>query len=273
MKRVVITLASFLLLPLALAAQTADQIVAKALEARGGLARIKAVQAERISGSISFGTEANGPFVVELARPGKMHMEMTLPAGKIVRVYDGHGHGWVINPFDENKGVQPMTAEDIQNIGEESDFDGPFVDYQQKGNTVEYTGKENLDGKPAYRLKLTMKNGTVRNYLVDASSYLLLKWEGTRKQDNQDIPVESVFKDYRDVNGMKFAFEIDSGAPGGPVAQKIIVDKIEIDPKLDGSRFMKPPEPMQSSLPGRTSGPRDIAVTAGRDGRDQQSNR
>ena len=231
--------------PARVAAQTADEIVAKALEARGGLARIKAVQTERISGTISFGTEAKGPFVVELARPGKMHMEMTLPAGKIVRVYDGHGHGWVINPFDENKGVQAMAAEEIQNIGEESDFDGPFVDYRQKGNTVEYTGKEDADGRPAYRLKLTMKNGTVRNYLVDASNYLLIKWEGTRKQDDKDIPIESTFKDYRDVNGMKFAFEIDSGAPGGPVMQKIIVDKIEIDPKLDGSRFMKPSEPAQ----------------------------
>lgn len=245
MKRIVMTLAPFLLLSLAVAAQTPDEIVAKALEARGGLARLKAVQTERISGTISFGTEAKGPFVVELARPGKMHMEMTLPVGKIVRVYDGHGHGWVINPFDENKGVQAMAAEDIQNIGEESDFDGPFVDYRQKGNTVEYTGKEDADARPAYRLKLTMKNGTVRNYLVDASNYLLIKWEGTRKQDDKDIPIESTFKDYRDVNGMKFAFEIDSGAPGGPVMQKIIVDKIEIDPKLDGSRFMKPSEPAQ----------------------------
>src|SRR5690349_7642423 len=254
-------------------AQTAEEIVAKALEARGGLARVKAVQTERISGSISFGAEASGPFVVELAGPAKMHMELTPPAGKIVRVYDGHGYGWVINPFDENKGVQAMTAEDIQNIGEESDFNGPFVDYKQKGNTVEYTGKESVDGKPAYGLKLTMKNGTVRNYEVDASSYLLLKWKGTRRQDDKDVPVESTFKDYRDVNGMKFAFEIDSGAPGGPPMQKIVVEKIEIDPKIEGSRFGKPAEPEQSSVPVGHSDHREIATSAGRGGRDPRWNK
>ena len=257
----------------AASAQTAEEIVARTLEARGGLARVKAVQAERISGSISFGAEASGPFVVELARPGKMHMELTLPAGQIVRVYDGGGHGWVINPFNENKGVQAMTAEDIQNIGEESDFDGPFVDYKQKGNTVEYTGKETVDGKPAFGLKLTMKNGAVRNYDVDASSYLLLKWKGTRRQDDEDVPVESTFKDYRDVHGMKFAFEIDSGAPGGPSLQKIVVEKIEIDPKIDNSRFAKPLAPGQSALPAGKSEQRAIAATAGRGGKDRRWNR
>lgn len=251
MKRTVIALAGFLVVPVLVSAQTAEEIVAKALEARGGLARIKAVQSQRISGNISFGTEASGPFFVELARPGKMHMELTLPAGKIVRVYNGQGHGWIINPFDENKGVQAMTAEDIQNIGEESDFDGPFVDYKQKGNTVEYTGKETVDGKPAYGLKLTMRNGAVRNYAVDAANYLLVKWDGTRKQDDRDIPVESIFRDYRDVGGMKFAFEIDSGAPGGPVRQKIVIDKIEIDPKIDSSRFAKPAEPAQGAHSSR----------------------
>jgi len=269
---ILLAVAGLTLAPTA-AGQTAEEIVAKALEARGGLPRLKAVQSERISGSISFGAQASGPFFVELARPGKMHMELTLPAGKIVRVYDGHGRGWVINPFDENKGVQPMTAEDIQNIGEESDFDGPFVDYKQKGNSVEYTGKETVDGRPAYGLKLTMKNGTVRNYAVDAASYLLLEWEGTRKQDDKDIPVESTFKDYRDVGGMKFAFEIDSGAPGGPPMQKIVVEKIEIDPKIEGSRFGKPAEPEQSSVPVGHSDHREIATSAGRGGRDPRWNK
>lgn len=249
MRRTILILTATSLLPAALFAQTADEIVAKALEARGSLTRIKAVQSERISGTIWFGPEAGGPFVLELARPGKMHMEMTLPGGKIVRVYNGKGTGWVINPFDENKGVQPMSAEDIRNIAEESDFDGPFVDSQKKGNTVEYKGKEEVDGKPVYRLRLTMKNGSVRDYLVDASSYLLIKWEGTRKQAGQDVAVESYFKDYREVNGLKFAFEIDSGAPGGPIVQKIILDKIEIDAKIDDSRFSRPSEPPQSALP------------------------
>jgi hypothetical protein len=161
----------------------------------------------------------------------------------LVRSYDGKSTGWILNPFVENKTVQKMSAEDISNISDESDFDGPLVDYKQKGNLIILVGKEDVEGKPAYRLKLTNKKGEMRSYLFDAESFRLIKWEGIRKIGDRDVPWESVFHDYREVNGLQFAFEIDSSAPGTGQAQKIIADKIEIDPQIDESHFGKPAAP------------------------------
>ena len=230
-------------LPLRAAAQTADEIVTKALAARGGVAKIKAVHTQRISGTINFGGGTDGPFLVELERPGKMHIEVTVQGQTLVRSYDGKSTGWILNPFTENKSVQPMSAEDISNIADESDFDGPLVDYKQKGNLVALVGKEDVDGKPAYHLKLTNKKGEMRSYFFDAGSFRLLKWEGTRKVGDKNVPWESVFHDYREVNGLQFAFEIDSDAPGTGQGQKIIADKIEVDPQIDESHFGKPAAP------------------------------
>jgi outer membrane lipoprotein-sorting protein len=235
--------AAVLFLPVAAAAQTADEIVTKVLAARGGVARIKAVHSQRISGTINFGPGADGPFLVELERPGKMHIEATVQGQTLVRSYDGKSTGWILNPFTENKEVQPMSAEDISNISDESDFDGPLVDYKQKGNLIALVGKEDIDGKPAYRLKLTNKKGEMRNYLFDAESFHLVRWEGTRKIGDKDVPWESVFHDYREVDGLQFAFEIDSDAPGTGQAQKVIADKIEINPEIDQSHFGKPVAP------------------------------
>jgi outer membrane lipoprotein-sorting protein len=232
-----------LFLPLPAAAQTADEIVAKVLAARGGVARIKAVHSQRISGTINLGPGADGPFVVELERPGKMHIEVTVQGQTLIRSYDGKSTGWILNPFTENKGVQPMTVEDISNISDESDFDGPLVDYKQKGNLIALAGKEDVDGKPAYRLKLTNKKGEMRNYLFDTESFRLIKWEGTRKVGDRDVPWESSFHDYREVEGLQFAFEIDSDAPGTGQSQKIIADKIEVNPQIDESHFGKPAAP------------------------------
>ena len=229
-----------LFLPLHAAAQTADEIVTKALAARGGVARIKAVHTQRISGTINFGGGTDGPFLVELERPGKMHIEITVQGQTLIRSYDGKSTGWILNPFTENKGVQPMSAEDIGNIADESDFDGPLVDYKQKGNLIALVGKEDVDSKPAYRLKLTNKKGEMRNYLFDAESFRLTKWEGTRKVGDKNVPWESEFHDYREVDGLQFAFEIDSNAPGTGQAQKIIADKIEVNPQIDESHFGKP---------------------------------
>jgi len=234
---------AILLLPVLASAQTADEIVNKVLAARGGVARIKAVHSQRISGTINFGPGADGPFLVELERPGKMHIEVTVQGQTLVRSYDGKATGWILNPFTENKTVQPMSAEDISNISDESDFDGPLVDYKQKGNLIALVGKEDVDGKPAYRLKLTNKKGDMRNYFFDADTFRLIKWEGTRKVGDRDVPWESVFHDYREVDGLQFAFEIDSDAPGTGQAQKIIADKIEVNPEIDESHFGKPAAP------------------------------
>jgi outer membrane lipoprotein-sorting protein len=244
MKLKVIYVAFLVLAPLAAAAaQTPDYILDRAIAARGGFEKIRAVQAERISGHISFGGDAEGPFVVELKRPRKMHMEFTMQGSTMVRVYDGKSAGWANNPFAGKNNPEPMAEEELKNISEESDFDGPLVNYKAKGNQIELAGKDKVEGREVYRLKLTTKNGDVRFYLFDSETFFLLKWEGKRKFKDEDMPVESYFRDYHDVGGLQFAFEIDSGTSAEEINQKILIDKIELDPEISGSRFLKPPAP------------------------------
>ena len=230
-------------------AQTADEILDKVFAARGGVEKIKAIRTQRISGTISFGPGAEGPFSVQFERPGKMHMEVNIAGQSVVRVYDGKSAGWVINPFSPNKDVQPMSAEELRGISDESDFDGPLLDYQTKGNHIEFAGKDSIDGNQVVKLKLTNKNGEVRTYFFDASTYLLIKWEGQRHADNQDLNVETFFRDYREVNGIKFAFEIDSDSPGVAQQQKITLDKIELNVPVDSALFGKPAAPSVAPQP------------------------
>ncbi|MGA2418688.1 MAG: hypothetical protein ABSG69_01280 [Candidatus Acidiferrum sp.] len=221
------------------AAQTPDEIVAKVLAARGGAEKIKAIRSQRITGKISFGPDAEGPFSVEFVRPSKMHMEITINGQIIIRVYDGKS-GWVLNPFSPNKDVQPMDADELLHISDEADFDGPLLDYQSKGNQIELLGKDELDGKQVFKLRLTTKIGDARTYFFDASTFLLMKWEGQRTTEGHEIPIETFFSDYREVNGLKFAFEIDSDSPGSAQQQKITIENIAIDAKIDNARFAKP---------------------------------
>jgi len=249
MKTRLLSITVLFLLPLGAAAQTAEEIVKKALEARGGVEKIKAVRSERVSGHVSFSQSMEGTFVVELKRPLKMHVEITIEGQKIIRVYDGKSSGWMVNPFLETKEVQPLSPEDLKNISDESDFDGPLVDYKSKGNQIEFVSKESLDDKPVYRLKLTNKNGDVRFYLFDASSYLLLKWEGIRRSGEQELPWESFFSDFHEVQELKFPFRIDQGSPGTELKQTLIAEKIELNPQIEDSRFTKPAPATPASPP------------------------
>jgi hypothetical protein len=242
------------LLPLAASAQTADEIVAKSIAARGGMDKLKAVQSQRISGTISFAPGVDGPFLIELKRPLKLHMEVTLGGQTLVRSYDGKSAGWTVNPFAEDRSPQPMSAEDLKNIDDEADFDGPLVDYKAKGNQIELAGKGDVEGKAAYKIKLTRKTGEVRTYYVDTSTFHVLKWDGNTRVEDKEIPVENFLRDYREVDGLQFPFEIDSDSPASPQERKILIDKIELDAKIEEAHFGKPsaaPAPVPATPPAQ----------------------
>ena len=224
-------------------AQTLDEIVKKTIDARGGIEKIKAVQSERITGQILFAQGVAGTLTLELKRPHKLYSEISVEGQKVLRVYDGKSAGWTVNPFTENKGVAEMSAEELKEMPDESDGDGPLVDYKAKGSKVELVGKEDAQGKPVYRLKITGKSGEVRSYLIDGTTFLTTKWEGIRKVGDQDLPWECTLSDYREVQGLKFPFKIDQGSPGTEYRQTLTVDKIEINPKIEESHFAKPTVP------------------------------
>ena len=237
---------AFLLSP-AVNAQTLDEILTKIFLARGGMDRILAIDSERISGRIAFG-EISGPFLVELKRPLKMHMQLTVQNMTMVRIYDGKS-GWANNPFNGQANPDPMSEQDLKNINEEADFDGPLVDHEEKGNKVELVGKEKFKDKDVWRLKLTTKNNDVRYYLYDAESFFLLKWEGQRRYAGKELPVQTFFSDYRDVSGLRFPFELDSGSSAMDITQKITIEKIELNPDINDAEFAKPSAvPAPSSL-------------------------
>ncbi len=225
------------------AAQTTDEIVAKVLTARGGLEKAKAVQAERITGTIYFNPELYGPFLAEFKRPGKMHNEVTIQNKTVMRSFNGKDAGWVVNPFVGKDAAEAMSAADVKDAVNEADFDGPLVDAKAKGNVIELTGTEKVEGRDAYVLKVTHKDGQVASYSFDAKTFLLAKWSGADSINGEAVTRETYFHDYRDVGGLKFAFELVSNTPGADVTQRIVVDKIELDPEIDEAHFGKPQAP------------------------------
>jgi hypothetical protein len=241
------------------ASQTAEEIVAKVLTARGGLEKTKAVQSERITGTIYFNADLYGPFLAEFKRPGKMHNEVTIQNKTVVRSFNGKDGGWVTNPFVGKDAPEPMSADEIKDAVNEADFDGPLVDAKAKGNVIELSGTEKVEGREAYILQVTHKDGQISSYSFDTKTFLLAKWSGADAVNGEAVTRETYFHDYRDVGGLKFAFELISNTPGSDVSQKIVVDKIELDPQIDDARFGKP------AAPAALSGARAAAVrTAGR---------
>jgi outer membrane lipoprotein-sorting protein len=223
----------------AVQAQTADEIINKHLQARGGKDKIKAVQAERMTGKMVMGQGMEAPVVMELARPNKMRMEFTIQGMTGVQAFDGKG-GWSVMPFMGKTEPEAMSAEDIRQAEDQADMDGLLVDYKEKGHQVEYVGKEDVEGTPAHKLKVTKKNGDVVNVYIDAESYMDIKESGKVKVRGQEIEGQTTFGDFKTVDGLVFPFSIEQKPQGAPAGMVITISKVEVNPTMDASRFAMP---------------------------------
>ncbi len=257
---------------------SAAEIVDKNVEARGGLQAWRAVQTMRFSGKLGAGgnqratltlpnpaekvvgkglgaarpaEETQLPFAMDLKRPRKMRFELQFEGKTALQVFDGV-NGWKLRPYLNRVEVEPYTANEKKLASMQSELDGPLVDYAAKGTSVELEGTDKVDGRDAYKLKLTMKDGHLTHVWIDAQTFLEAKMDGQpRRLDGVEHPVEVYFRDYRQVDGLQVPFILETKVlPVGKTAlgfrdppvpvETISIEKVVVNAKLDESLFSKP---------------------------------
>lgn len=219
-------------------AVTADELISKNIEARGGIEKIKAIQSIRQTGKIRFGS-TELPFVHMIERPGKVRNELSWQGLTAIDAYDG-SVGWRISPFDGRLDPEKVSKDEMKSMQLEADIDGPLVDYKSKGHTVEYLGTEDVDGTDAHKLKVTLKNGDVHYAYLDPDYFLEIRTldqsriRGTLKEYETDLG------NYEQINGVYFPFSVEIGEKGKPKGQKLTFEKGEGNVDLDDSSFHFP---------------------------------
>jgi outer membrane lipoprotein-sorting protein len=231
-----------------LPAQTVDEIIAKNVQARGGMDKIKSVQTVRSTATMSMGGGMEAPGLMIQKRPDKARLEFTIQGLTAVQAYDGKD-AWQIMPFRGKKDPELMSGDDKKDIEENADIDGPLVDYKSKGNKVELLGKEKVEGTDAYKLKATLKNGDVMIIYLDADSFLEIQEETKRMVRGSEQEVESSLGDYKEVNGLMFPFAMENGIKGGQEKEKLTISKIELNVPVDDALFKMPPPAPPAAKP------------------------
>jgi len=223
-------------------AQTVDDLIKKNIDAKGGVEKIKAVKSARITAKvIQQGLEI--PLVIQQKRPGMVRADVTFQGKSQTMAYDGQS-GWKTDPFQGAPDPEKIAGDDLKEAEEQADMDGPLVDYKEKGHKVELVGKEDMEGTPVYNLKLTLKNGDVRNIYIDAENYLELKVRLKRKTPGGEIEVDQYVGNYKPVNGIMFPFSLETKIKG-QTANQITFEKIELDVPIDDALFKMPAKPAE----------------------------
>jgi len=219
-------------------AETADEIIAKYVQAHGGMEKIKAIRAIRISGKLNSGA-FQAKVLRENKRASKVREEVTINGMTHVRAYDGNSP-WQVNPFMGRKEPELLSEDDAKSLVVDADIDGPLVDYKQKGHKAEFVGHDSVEGTDCYKIKLTLKNGDIQIYYLDADSFLELKLERQITIRGAVKENETYYGDYEEINGMYFPFAVETAQKGDPDRTKISVEKVELNVSLEDSLFSMP---------------------------------
>ena len=238
-RRLFVLLGLAALAALPASAQTVDEIIAKNNDAKGGLAKQKAVQSMRMTGRMTVGPGVEAPIVLEMKRPKSMRIDITVQGLTITQAYDGTT-GWMLNPMSGRTDPELVPSEMVKSMEEQADIDGPLIDFKEKGNTVELVGKEKVEGTDCYTLKVTLKNGDVRTYFIDVESSLEIKIESRTMVRGTEQLGDTLVGDWKDVGGILVPHSIDSGQPGAQARQKFTIEKVELNVPLDDARFAMP---------------------------------
>ena len=224
-----------------LSAQTLDSILSKYVQTIGGAARVQAVQTLRRTGRFTGGGGFEAVVVQENKRPNSVREEFSIQGMTGINAYDGHD-GWKIEPWQGKRDPEALGEEEMHGILDDADFDGPLVNYQAKGNRVEYQGIEQVEGSDAYKLKVTRPNGDVSFYYLDTEYYVPIRIDTQRMIRGAPQEFETSLGDYKQVAGVYLLFSSESGPKGSSSTDrsKITYDKIEANVPLDNTRFTRP---------------------------------
>ena len=220
-------------------AQTADEIVAKNIAARGGIEKLRAIRTMAVTAQLTTADGGGGPITVLLMRPDRIQEDLTLGGVQSIRTFDGTS-AWLLTRKSGAEDVQLLTGGDLENLRDEGEngIDGALADYKKKGNSVTFDGAAVLaDGTLCYKLKVTLRSGHIQYQYLDTQSSLEVREEIVRTFNGKETMIEETVGDYRSVDGVLFAHTYVSGLAGSAGKTTLHFEKIELNPPIDEARF------------------------------------
>ena len=137
-------------------------------------------------------------------------------------------------------GITELKGAELKQAMNQADLEGELYNYCKKGHTAELIGKVNADGKEAYRIKLTNADGSVKDYYIDANTYLVTKIKSKVESNGQTLDIVTNVLDYKEVDGIKIPSKLEVETPMGK--QTMTIDEIKFNEDMDKSLFCRPAE-------------------------------
>lgn len=218
---------------------TADELLAKNLEARGGADKVAAIKTLKSEGKLVFGGQFELALVNYQKAPDLVRTEASIQGLTAVQAWDGK-EAWQISPFQGRKDPERMTADDARALSDDAPIMGALIGAKERGAKIDYLGTEDVDGTEAHKLRVTLKNGDIEYVYLDPDHFLEIRTESQRRVRGTEVVSVTDYGDYEEVAGVYFPFATSTENKGDGSRQTTTLDKVEANFAIDDGQFAFP---------------------------------
>jgi hypothetical protein len=209
-------------------AQTIEEIVKKYTVANK-LDKIGSISTIKVSGKMSVqGMDLT--MDMWMKNPDKMKVVMNVMGQEVISVINGN-KGYTTNPMAGSTDPVAMTETQVQQTANQNLFNNYMEGYLKKG-ALTLLGSENVNDKPAFKIKVVVDANTTMTMFIDQSSYLLVKTNASSAQGTADI----IYSDFKDNNGVFLPMKTTTSAMGQEMV--MIYNKVEVNIPMDETLFI-----------------------------------
>ena len=218
-----------------------EQIIAKAIEAIGGQANLAKVDSIELKARIRFGQGEFGPLRVVAKRPSLFRMEMTIGPDHVTQAYDG-AIGWQAVTGEHKQDPVVLTGESLAHLIDQAAnaIGGPLIDLEKRHNEVSLAGREPVNGVDCYKLKVTLGTGDTMDVFLDPTTFQTVQEELPMRLEGRSSTIQESVGNYRKFGSILMACLFVTHEKGGEDGQRMEIDAVEINPKVDASVFKMP---------------------------------
>jgi len=236
----VLTLILFMLGPIWLNAQNADDVIKKYVAYIGGKKNWSKVKTLTTTGEYNYGG-IKFPFTTYAKAPNHYKFIVPFEGKYYAQAFDGK-KGWKIDAFKNETTPTQLSGKEALAMANEADveLEDAFIDYARKGHSATFIGKEIVEGKNCIHIKFVRSNGDNEDYYFDeASSAIVMKTAPSKNAELQGTMLNTVYSDYRNVEGIRIPFRSVSKFDDQLILE-VIIEKADANASIKPREFDVP---------------------------------
>lgn len=176
------------------------------------------------------------PMEMKIKKPEMFIVSIEMQGQKMIQAFDGQ-KGWMVAPW-VGPDPQELAGDQLAQAKQQANMEGELYNYEKKGSSAELMGKVNVDGKEAYRIKLTTSDGNSKDYFIDAQTFYILKVKAKVSAQGQTVDVEQIMSENKTIEGITIPMKIESKSPMGTAL--ILMEEVKFNEKFDDAIFKQP---------------------------------